>query len=133
MSIRVEAVGRRLAAVGGVTGASIGTNAQDAYRAALLGLKEAQKKLTTDLAGKAADEILLSDRLAIEAARAEVARAATALTLENDELSPSTSSSATAAAADATAAPAATSGTGSASAKPAPAATRTSGVVDVYT
>lgn len=131
MSIRVEAVGERLAAVGGVTGASVGTSAQDAYRAAVKGLKDAQKKLTTDLAGKAADEVLVSDRLAVQVAQAEVARAATALTLENDELSPSTSSSATAA--DATAGLAATSGTGSASAKPAPAATRTSGVVDVYT
>jgi hypothetical protein len=127
MSIRVEAVGRRLSAVGGVTGASVGTHAQDAYRAAVKGLKDAQKKLTNDLAKKVADETLVSDRLAVQAAQAEVARAATALTLENDELTP-TSSSATA---TATAVPVTTSGTGNA--RPAPAATRTSGVVDVYT
>lgn len=128
MSIRVEAVGERLAAVGGVTGASVGTTAQDAYRAAVKGLKDAQKKLSADLADKAADETLLSDRLAVELARAEVARAATALTLENERLDPTAWS-----AAKATAAPAAASDAGAPTSRPAPAATRTSGVVDVYT
>lgn len=122
MGIRVEAIGRRLAAVGGVTGASIGTNAQNAYRAAVLLLKEAQKKLTSDLAERVADDTLLSDRLAIEAARAEVARAATALTLENEQLSPSTSPPSESPAA----------GT-STDRRPGPAATRTTGTLDVYT
>ncbi|HYF72104.1 MAG TPA: hypothetical protein VD864_04750 [Nocardioides sp.] len=78
MSIRVEAVARRLAALGTSASAS-GSDAQDAYRAALRTLKDAQKKLTADLAGKAPDDVLLADRLAIQVAQAELARAATAL------------------------------------------------------
>ena len=78
MSIRVEAIARRLAALG-ASASSSGSDAQDAYRAALRTLKDAQKKLTTDLASKAADDVLLADRLAIQIAQAELARAASAL------------------------------------------------------
>ncbi|WP_296604065.1 hypothetical protein [Nocardioides sp.] len=97
MSIRVEALRQRLDAVGAVTGASIGTTAQDAYRDAVRTLKDAQKKLTTDTEGKAADHVLLSDRLAIQVAQAAVAQAASALAFENDAIWPSSSSGSTSA------------------------------------
>lgn len=95
MSIRVEALRQRLDAVGAVTGASIGTTAQDAYRDAVRTLKDAQKKLTSDTEGKAADHVLLSDRLAIQVAQAAVAQAASALAVENDAIWPSSSSGST--------------------------------------
>lgn len=95
MSIRVEALRQRLDAVGAVTGGSIGTTAQDAYRDAVRTLKDAQKKLTTDTEGKAADHVLLSDRLAIQVAQAAVAQAASALAVENDAIWPSNSSGST--------------------------------------
>lgn len=145
MSIRVEALRRRLDAVGAVTGASIGTTAQDAYRDAVRTLKDAQKKLTTDTESKAADHVLLSDRLAIQAAQAAVAQAASALAIENDAIWPSSDTGGTTTpAGDVSAA-------GSAPARPAdpidradradradrtgrpgPAATRTTGI-DLYT
>lgn len=99
MSIRVEALRQRLDAVGAVTGASVGTTAQDAYRDAVRTLKDAQKKLTTDTEGKAADNVLLSDRLAIQVAQAAVAQAASALAVENDAIWPSSSTGSTPAAA----------------------------------
>ncbi len=97
MSIRVEALRQRLDAVGAVTGASVGTTAQDAYRDAVRTLKDAQKKLTSDTEGKAADHVLLSDRLAIQVAQAAVAQAASALAVENDAIWPSSGSGSTSA------------------------------------
>lgn len=84
MSIRVEAIARRLTALG-TSGSTSGVDAQDAYRTALKTLKDAQKKLTGDLAAKAADDVLLADRLAIQVAQAELARAASALTGETTD------------------------------------------------
>jgi hypothetical protein len=95
MSIRVEALGQGPDAAGAVTGASVGTTAQDAYRDAIRTLKDAQKKLTTDTESKAADHVLLSDRLAIQAAQAAVAQAASALAVENDAIWPSSSTGST--------------------------------------
>ncbi len=85
MSIRVEAIARRLAALG-TSAATSGPDAQDAYRTALKTLKDAQKKLSGDTAEKAADNVLLADRLAIQVAQADLARAASALAGQDPDI-----------------------------------------------
>lgn len=133
MSIRVEALRRRHDAVGAVTGASVGTTAQDAYRQALTTLKNAQKKLSTDVESKAADHVLLSDRLAIQVAQAAVAQAASALAVENEQIWPSSDSPSTGSSTSAPAVgPAAESRPGGSAARHGVATSRATGI-DLYT
>lgn len=84
MSMSIQA-GTSPSAAGSPTGAATGSDLQRAYRAATKDLKDAQQRLAKDIAGKASEDRIKADQLAVQIAQAAVGAAAAAIAKANAE------------------------------------------------